>query len=47
MGERLKYIDSMEMREDIKKLILLVSAFTKKDTVGEDYLNEIKEKYQI
>ncbi len=34
-----------EIKEDIQKMILLISAFTKPNTEGEDYLNELKVKY--
>ena len=39
-------ISKKEMMNDIKELILLVSAFTKEDTAGYDYLQKLIKKYE-
>ena len=39
--------DEKEMIQDIKEMILLLSALTKENTEGEDYLNELKKKYIV
>ena len=37
--------EKLRMRTDIRKMLVLISAFTQKNTVGEDLLNEWNRKY--
>lgn len=37
--------DVQEILEDIKQLILTLSMLTEKDSMGQDYLQQMKEKY--
>lgn len=38
-------VSKEEMLEDIKRMLIILQAITPPETQGEDYLNELKDKY--